>query len=419
MPGQRAGYDSPTQTGGYDSDRDDPWFDYDAQQEETESESEGELMGNSLSRPYTPTDPRLYSPSRVFSRSNSSRSFSVLSSEFPPLSRSSPQPFFEPLTPSTGLEQPPTPLPSLHEWFVTGQPLYSILSLPANDTNDSPPANDTNYSLPANRSPASPSAFGVLLREPSPAAAISQPPAAVTDARGTDVHSLTLSQFFDEQSAREISATLAEYQRSDEPSPSPEEAAGFEPEEPEERFILREEDIHLSAIRERSVLEMAFAREMPTPEASPKPEEDPAAAPLPGYVPPAQFEPPYEHPPYSPPQNEGRLPYSAEPLTYLATALQMHEAQLKWCLLHRPMECFHHLVGMTVYCLATKRFSTVAHLTALTPETHVSVSGTTYYDYLRDQCGFTVSAEHKSSPMLELGDHFLAPLESLVLYWHV
>ncbi|KAH7708532.1 hypothetical protein AAVH_24211 [Aphelenchoides avenae] len=354
----------------------------------------------------------------------------MVSSEFPPLSSQNPQPYFDtvfsPVTPSTDLEQPATPLPSLHEWFMTGQPLYSILTLPADDTNDSPPANDTNdslpanntnYSLPATHSSTPPTAFGVLLREPSPAVAIAQQPAAVTDALSSDVNTRTLAEFFDAQTVREISATLAEYQRSEEPGP--EEAAGFEPEEPEERFFLREEDIRLEAIRDRSVLEMTFATEMPPPETSPLPEEDPAAAPLPGYVPPEQFEPPYAHPPYNPPQNEGRLPYSAEPFSYLATALQMHETQLKWCLLHRPMECFHHLVGMTVYNLATKRFSTVAHLTALTPLSHISVTGTKYIDYLRNQCNFTVTPEYQNYPMLELGDHFLAPLESLVIYWHV
>lgn len=410
MPTQGARYDSPTQTGGFDSDGGDGWFDYDAQQEQTDSEPEGQLMGNNLSRPYTPNDPRLYSPSRALSGRSSSLSFSVLDpanydDDFPPLDRAvfspitesdSPPPLgddvFAPDTPSNDLPQPwrdLSPLPPLSEWF--SQPLYDILTLPPNDIPASPPPAQSVLSSPT-----------------------TQQRAAVNDAHTASmqqsIHELTLSQFFDEEGVREITEALARQQRqADEQSEETEEQSV----ETEERYILREEDIDLNAIRERSVMDIRFATEMPTPE----PEAQPAAAPQSGYIPPPPFIPPYTHFSHEPTVNDGRLPHQVEALEYLCAALFVNSDRLKWSMLHRPVECFNQLVGMTTYCHATKRFSTVAHMTALTPETHVSVTGHDYTYYLREH--FNCSIAHYDLPMVELSDGFLAPLEILTLYYHI
>jgi hypothetical protein len=78
----------------------------------------------------------------------------------------------------------------LHEWFLTGQPVYDILTLPAEDIPAAPP---TQQSLAAD--------------------ALGQQPAAVNDAPISEmpqsILALTLSQFFDEEGVREITAALA------------------------------------------------------------------------------------------------------------------------------------------------------------------------------------------------------------------
>ena len=156
MPNHRAGYDSPTQCGDYD-DYSDSWDRYDYG-DETDTDSDRDRHDRDSLHEWN----ERCSPSFQPPRSDSSVSFSVLSADFPPLGSQSPEPIgdsvFSPVTPSNGLEEPSAPLPSLHEWFMTGQPLYSILTLPANDTNDSPPANETNDSLPANDTNYSPPA---------------------------------------------------------------------------------------------------------------------------------------------------------------------------------------------------------------------------------------------------------------------
>ncbi|KAH7687915.1 hypothetical protein AAVH_40532, partial [Aphelenchoides avenae] len=141
-----AGYDSPTQTGNFDDCDDAEWDNYYPDDSDDSDERHDPYLGGGVdsdgyygqdpgSRPYTPNEPRCYSPSRGFSRSSSTLSFTVLGSD----DRSrSPQPFFEfePLTPSRDLESPTAPsqpLPALHEWY--GQPLYDILTLPEENAN--------------------------------------------------------------------------------------------------------------------------------------------------------------------------------------------------------------------------------------------------------------------------------------------
>jgi hypothetical protein len=160
-------------------------------------------------------------------------------------------------------------------------------------------------------------------------------------------------------------------------------------------------------------MDIRFATEMLTPE----PEVQPAAVPQPGYVAPPEFHPPYSHFVPEPQVNDGRVPHQHKALEYLCAALFIEEDRLRWSLLHRPIDCFNQIIGMTCYCHVTKRFSTVAHMTALTPETHISVTGNDYNHYLREN--FNTSIVHYDLPMVELSDGSLAPLETLTIYYHI
>ncbi|KAH7709456.1 hypothetical protein AAVH_23268 [Aphelenchoides avenae] len=129
---------------------------------------------------------------------------------------------------------------------------------------------------------------------------------------------------------------------------------------------------------------------------------------------PAQHDSSYDHDPFLMTVDWHNHPDMKLADWFLGSQLHQPIEHREAIMILRPADCSSILGGRHVWSMIQHRWNVVDQAICVTPNSHISPTGTTYAEYLLQNHNY--SMQFPNMPMLRLQDGFFAPLESLLVY---